>query len=111
QDILGVSLFTGAPVNTDVTNGRFFTTTWWDSSGNDTCGWEFWECLHHFGFYVDKVMAMEALTDASTNFVARDTAEDIREWRISFYDNYSDVMDDFFGGMLAQDYQAYAPRW
>jgi hypothetical protein len=56
-------------------------------------------------------MALEALSDANTYFVARDTAEDVREWRISFYDNYSSVLTDYFGGILAQDWSGFAPRW
>lgn len=110
QAYLGKSLFSGAPYNTDVVGGRYFTTTWWDDGGDDACGMYWWECLHHFGFYLDKMMALEALTDAQTYFVARDTAEDIREWRINFYDNYGPVIENFLGGLLAQDWQDFAPR-
>lgn len=112
QQYYATSPFLNAPVKTDVSNARYFTTTWWDPvNGGDICGMYWWECLHHFGFYLDKMMALHALTDAQTYFVARDTAEDIREWRINFFDNYSTVVNRFLGGILAQDWQAFAPRW
>lgn len=106
----GLSLFS-TPTRTNVTTGRYFTTSWSDTSFSDSCGMYFYQCLHHFGFYLDKIMALHALTDAETYFVARDTAEDLRQWRISFWDNYSDVIENFLGALMAQDYSEYAPRW
>jgi hypothetical protein len=94
---------------TDLTNGRYFTTSYWDTDYTDTCGLSWWECLHHVGFYLDKMMALTAITNAETYFVARDTAEDIREWRISFFDNFTTQIVDFFGAMLSEDYDAIAP--
>ena len=94
---------------TDITNGRFFTTSWNDTNYNRECGYEWWECLHHFGFYLDKVVALLVLSNPQTYFVARDTAEDIREWRISFFDNYTDQIIDYFGAMLSEDYDKMAP--
>ena len=99
----------GGP-ETDVSNGRYFTTSWNATDFSRECGLNWWRCLHHYGFYLDKVMALNALSDAQTYFVARDTSEDIRQWRISFYDNYSEVLNGFFGSILAHDYDAYAPR-
>jgi hypothetical protein len=111
QQVLMASPFNLTAARTDLSTGRYFTTTWWDTNFDDSCGMYFWECLHHFGFYLDKIMALEALTDSATYFVARDTAEDLREWRISFYDDFAPQMESFFGGILAQDYAAVAPRY
>jgi hypothetical protein len=111
QSFLKKSLFSGAPVQTDVSNGRYFTTSWRESTFDDDCGMYFNECLNHFGFYLDKIMALNALSDPSTNFVARDTAEDVREFAISFYDTYPRAIESFLGAVLAQDYAAFAPRW
>lgn len=94
---------------TDITNARYFTTSWYDTSFNQSCGYEWWECLHHMGFYLDKILAMIVLSDPMTYFVARDTAEDIRQWRISFFDNFQKQIIDFYGGMLAEDYDQIAP--
>ncbi|MBW2263253.1 MAG: hypothetical protein JRG91_14890 [Deltaproteobacteria bacterium] len=92
-----------------VTDGRYFTTSWRDSTGADECGVQFWECLHHYGFYLNKVMAIQAMSEAETFFTARDTAEDIRMWRISYFDDYSSQIMDLMGGILAEDYAAIAP--
>jgi hypothetical protein len=106
---MGPDAFGTGALNVNLTMGRYFTTSWQTSAFD--CGMYWFECLNHYGFYMDKIMAMEALTDAETNFVGRDTAEDIREWRISFYDNYRPVLQKFFGDLLAQDYPAFAPRY
>ncbi|MFW5965914.1 MAG: zinc-dependent metalloprotease, partial [Persicimonas sp.] len=62
----------------DVTEGRYYQTDWTRglNSGERDCGYFWYECLHHVGFYLDKIMAIEALTDTQTNFVARATPED-----------------------------------
>ncbi|MFH0901794.1 MAG: hypothetical protein V2A73_14285 [Pseudomonadota bacterium] len=96
-------------IKTNIVNARYFTTGWMDSQGSD-CGMYYYQCLHHIGFYLDKMMAMLALTDAQTYFVGRDTSEDVRQWRISFFDDYSTILNDFFGGILSEDYNDYAPR-
>jgi len=92
-----------------LTDGRYFTTAWYDSTGHDDCGVNFWECLHHYGFYLNKIMALELLSEAETFFVARDTAEDIRMWRISYFDDYSSQITRLVGGLLAEDYYDMAP--
>lgn len=94
---------------TDLNTGRYFTTSWYDANYSQKCGYEWHECLHHIGFYLDKVMALYVLSDPQTYFVARDTAEDIRQWRISFFDNYTTQIVDFFGSMLSEDYDSIAP--
>ena len=93
----------------DLSNARFFATSWWDTNNQDACGLSFWECLHHVGFYLDKMMAMTVIADPQTYFTARDTAEDIRKWRISFFDNFSTQIVDFFGAMLSEDFNKFSP--
>jgi hypothetical protein len=104
-----MSSATGQGLRAGLNSGRFFTTAWWDANGDDNCGMYWWECLHHYGFYLDKVMALTALTDSNTYFVARDTAEDIRQWRINFYDNFGPQLNNFLGGVLALDYSEIGP--
>jgi len=93
----------------DLSNARYFATSWYDTNYNDSCGLSFWECLHHVGFYLDKMMAISVISDPQTYFVARDTAEDIRKWRISFFDNFSTQIVDFFGAMLSEDFNKFSP--
>ncbi|MFH1132369.1 MAG: hypothetical protein V1754_13620, partial [Pseudomonadota bacterium] len=95
--------------DTDLVNARYFTTSYWATDYTDDFGLYWWEGLHHMGFYLDKIMTLFVLTDAQTYFVARDTAEDIRQWRISFFDNFTDQLVDFFGATLSENYDAIGP--
>jgi hypothetical protein len=90
-------------------DGRYFTTAWNEPDGYDDCGTNFWECLHTYGFYLNKILAIILLGEAETFFVARDTAEDIRMWRISYFDDYPDQINDLFGGILSEDFADFAP--
>jgi hypothetical protein len=100
-------------------HSRYFATTWWDpaswdegAEGEETfedCGIYFWDCFHHHGYYLNKIMALMALSDSETFFVARDTAQDVRQWRISFFDDYSDQIIDLVGGLMSEDHAAVAP--
>ncbi|MCC6746665.1 MAG: hypothetical protein IT371_03340 [Deltaproteobacteria bacterium] len=108
QDLYTEAVFS-SKFSTDLVNARYFTTSWNDTNFGRSCGLYWWECLHHMGFYLDKIMALFTITDANTYFVARDTAEDIRLWKISFFDNYQTQLVDFFGSVLAHDYEKYAP--
>ncbi len=83
-----------------VEDARFFSTSW-ESDAVD-CGYYWWECLHHVGFYLDKIMAIEALTDTSTNFVARTTPEDIRQWRIGYYNTFPEQIS-IIGAAIASN--------
>jgi len=35
---------------TDMSNGRYFSTSYYDADYRSTCGLQWWECLHHVGF-------------------------------------------------------------
>jgi hypothetical protein len=88
-----------------VAQARFFSTSWQD--GTRDCGYQWWECLHHIGFYIDKIMAIEALTDTETNFVARTTPEDLRDWRLGYYNIFPEQISllgaaILSGGRLSQ---------
>ncbi|MBN2360105.1 MAG: zinc-dependent metalloprotease, partial [Deltaproteobacteria bacterium] len=93
----------------DITGGRYYSTSWSGSSYD--CGYYWWECLHHIGFYLDKIMAIEALSDSSTNFVARSTPEDVREWEISYYNSFAPQIAQINRAILAGRWDAIAPYW
>ena len=109
----GTAALTESPFSTnmslDITQGRYFATSWYTTNNKDTCGYQWWECLHHIGYYVDKIMALHALSESQTYFVARDTAEDIRQWRISFFNDFSSQIQDLVGGVLTGDFKGIAP--
>lgn len=91
----------------DVTHGRYYSTSWHD--GQRECGYFWWECLHHIGFYLDKIMAIEALTDTETNFVARSTPEDIRQWEVGFSNTFPDQMLNLNSAIMSEDWSNFAP--
>jgi len=97
----------GGDVTLDVKNGRYFSTSWWD--GSRECGYTWWECLHHIGFYLDKIMAIEAMSDSNTNYVGRSTPEDIREWRVSYFNTFAEPIAKVSTALMAQDWSRVAP--
>ena len=97
----------GANFDVDLVNGRYFQTNWTD--GERECGYFWWECLHHVGFYLDKIMAIEALTDTETNFVARSSPTDIRQWEIGYYTTYPEAVTAINHATIAQDWRAVGP--
>ncbi|MFZ5470138.1 MAG: zinc-dependent metalloprotease [Myxococcota bacterium] len=98
----------GFPVmNVGVTNGRYYSTSWYD--GERSCGYMWWECLHHIGFYLDKVMAIEALSDSETNFVARASPKDVREWEVSYYTTFAPQIAKLNQAILSGDYSKVGP--
>ncbi len=96
--------------NLDVSDARYYATNWSFGSGDGReCGYMWYECLHHIGFYLDKIMAIEALTDSSTYFVARSTPEDIREWEVSYYNTFPDQIARLSQAIMSQDWETVGP--
>ncbi|MFU8805533.1 MAG: zinc-dependent metalloprotease, partial [Bradymonadaceae bacterium] len=94
-------------VSLDVTQARYYSTSWHD--GNRECGYMWWECLRHIGFYLDKIMAIEALSDTQTNFVARSTPEDIREWQVGYFNTFGDQVLKINEALMGQDFSRVGP--
>ena len=101
QNVAGASLELG------VDQARFFSTSWGD--GPRECGYEWHECLHHIGYYLDKVMAIEALSDSSTNFVARATPEDLREWEVGYYTTFSEQIGRLNEAIMSGNFRRVGP--
>ncbi len=93
-------------VRIDDYEGRPLETTW-----DIEAGYYSWENIERVGFYYDKVLALEALTDPRTFFIARDTAPDIRKYQISFYSSFGPAVTRFMRGLLSEDWQSIAPRY
>jgi hypothetical protein len=102
----------GAALELTVADARYYSTDWSRGRNNQrNCGYYWWDCLHHVGFYLDKVMAMYALSDSETNYVARSTPEDIREWQIGFYSTFSDQIHKVNTAIMNQDWSKVAPYY
>ena len=97
----------GSTIDIDITDGRYYSTDWF--TGDRECGYTWYECLHHIGFYFDKIMAIEALTDSTTNFVARATPLDIRQWEVSYYSTFPDQIARINNAIMTQDFRAVGP--
>ena len=78
-------------------------------NGERDCGYYWYDCLHHMGYYLDKIMAIQALTDSETYFVARATPEDIREWKVGFFSTFRDQLLEINRALMAGDYSGVAP--
>ncbi len=96
-----------ANLSLGVTDARFYSTSWGD--GDRDCGYQWWECLHHIGFYLDKIMAIEALTDTRTNFVSRATPEDIRQWEIGYFTTFPDQLLRINAAIMGQSWDRVGP--
>ena len=97
----------GDDYTTDITNGRYYSTAWsYGYNGERDCGYYWYDCLHHMGYYLDKIMAIQALTDSETYFVARATPEDIREWKVGFFSTFRDQLLEINRALMAGDYTA-----
>lgn len=96
-------------VELGVEDARYFSTSW--NNDNRECGYYWWECLHHVGFYLDKIMAIEALTDSTTNFVSRATPTDLRQWEISYYSSFPEQISELSRAIMAQDFSYAGPYY
>ncbi|AWV88303.1 zinc-dependent metalloprotease [Bradymonas sediminis] len=107
----GTTLLTGAQryvtKELDITQGRYYSSAW--RGGARECGYFWWECFHHIGYYLDKIMAIEALTDTETNFVARSTPEDIREWEVGYANTFPNEILELNSAIMAQKWDKFAP--
>ncbi len=99
--------YTPVSLALDVTDARYYSTSWGD--GERDCGYQWYECLHHVGFYLDKIMAIEALTDTETNFVARATPVDVREWEVGYANTFGEQIAAINDAMMSQDWSAVGP--
>jgi hypothetical protein len=105
--LLLLSGYSPTRVDLDVSDARYYSTDW--STGDRECGYTWWECLHHIGFYLDKIMAIEALSDSTTNFVARSTPLDIRQWEIGYYNTFGPQLDAVNEALMSGDWSRVGP--
>ncbi len=94
----------------DIGNGgRVFETRYGNYNYDNNCGNSFWRCLWNVGYYYDKVMAIQGLSESATYFVGRDTAHDVRLYRVSFFDNFNWQIKRYFSALMGENWGAWAP--
>ena len=100
----------GDDFTTDITNARYYSTAWsYGYNGERDCGYYWYDCLHHMGYYLDKIMAIQALTDSETYFVARSTPEDIREWKVGYFSTFRDQLLEINRALMSGDFSGVGP--
>jgi len=99
----------GPTLELDVSQGRFYSTNWSFGGSGLECGYMWSECLHHIGYYLDKIMAIEALTDTQTNFVARASPIDLRQWEVGYYNTFPEQIAQLNAAMLGGDWSKLGP--
>ncbi len=87
-------------------DGRAIDTTW-----NFDDGYYWFDQIERVGYFYDKVVALEVLTDPTTHFIGRDTDADIRRYQINFATSFGPAMTSFFRGAIGEDWRAVAPRF
>ena len=115
-DVLGNEMLTENPWmggdtwTGNVTNSRYYQTSWsYGYNGERDCGYYWYDCFHHYGYYLDKMMAIFALTDSETNFVARSSPKDLREWKVGYFNTFRDQILNVNRALMAQDYSVVGP--
>lgn len=107
--LLAPSAFSGAPVNFGVDQARYYSTTWSFGGQGRECGYFWSECLSHIGFYIDKVLAIYAMSDSETYFVARASPIDIRDWHVSYYNTFAEPIRGINAALQSGDWSRVGP--
>ena len=89
-------------------DGKFIDTTW-DFTG---CGY-FWgdECQTRIGYFIDKTVALDELSQSQAYFTGRDTSTDVRKYAIGYILPFKAQIQEKIGALLANDYSSLAPYW
>jgi hypothetical protein len=94
-----------AIVNVDGFDGRFLETTW-----DFDAGYFWFDQLARVGYFYDKILAIQALTDPTTYFIGRDTDSDIRRYQLNYATTFGPSVTRFVGGVLGDDWNIISPR-
>jgi hypothetical protein len=89
-------------------DGKFIDTTW-DFTG---CGY-YWadECQTRIGYFVDKTVALDVLSQSQAYFTGRDTSTDVRKYAIGYILPFKAQIQEKIGALLANDFTSIAPYW
>jgi hypothetical protein len=88
-----------------IPDGRYLETTW-----DFDAGYYWFDQLDRAGFFYDKILALQVLSDPETFFVGKDTASDVRGYALNFHTTFGPSFTGFFRGLMAQDWGAIGPR-
>jgi hypothetical protein len=88
-------------------DGKYIDTTW----DFDACGY-YWsdECQSRIGYFIDKTVALDILSQSQAYFTGRDTNTDVRRYAIGYILPYKKQVEEKMGALLAGDLASWAPR-
>jgi hypothetical protein len=91
-----------------IPDGRFIQIDFDNRKGGS---WDYQAFPQHVGFDEEKVLAMIELTDSrpTLSTVSRDNALDARGVHVSFRTDTPHAIDRLVGGILAEDFETFAP--
>jgi hypothetical protein len=92
----------------NILDGKWATTTW-DFNG---CGY-YWgdECQTRIGYFIDKTVALDVLSQSQAYFTGRDTSTDVRKYAIGYITTFPAQIQEKMGALLSGDYQSLAPAF
>ncbi len=97
----------GATAVVGLIDGKYSATTW-DFEG---CGY-YWadQCQTRIGYLLDKMVAIDVMSQSQAYFTGRDTATDVRRYAIGYIRPFKHQIEEKLGALLAGDYASVAPR-
>ena len=80
-------------------DGKYIDTTW-DFTG---CGY-YWadECQTRIGYFIDKTVALDVLSQSQAYFTGRDTSTDVRKYAIGYILPFKAQIQEKIGALLAE---------
>ena len=86
---------------------RYIDTSTWDQA---TCGYYWYDdCQTRIGYMIDKIAALDELSQSQAYFTGRDTTADVRQYAIGYIVPYKKQIEEKFGAIFAGNTDDYAP--
>jgi hypothetical protein len=95
----------GNVLKLDAFDGRGLRTRY--SLGPD---YSFW-FMTRAGYFQDKSLALQVLTDPGARVIGQDTLVDIRRFQVSFYTTFQQPVQEVLRGVIGEDSRPFAARW
>lgn len=94
-------------VGVGLIDGKYASTTW----DFDGCGY-YWadECQTRIGYFTDKTIALDILSESQAYFTGRDTSTDVRKYAIGYILPFRKQIQEKLGALFAGDFVSFAPR-
>jgi hypothetical protein len=89
----------------DVLDGKY-----WDDTWDFDMGYQWYFKRLRYGQFYDRPLAIQAMAEATNNFMGRDTQEDFRLYTINYTRIYPNQILELMGAIQANDLTVAAPR-